>query len=88
MEQSIGRALFETSMRFLKAKLGTSIAVGYFSSGINDKENLLSDRFVSRGWFNLRAGQCETLDNPFNARYMFWWDVANGLNDRVMVVTR
>jgi uncharacterized membrane protein len=57
------------------------IAVGYFTSGVNDSGNVLSGPFASRGWWRVEPGQCQTLDNPFNARYMFWFAFANGLND-------
>ncbi len=57
------------------------VAVGYFSSGINDTKNQLTGPFVSRGWSVITPGQCQTFDNPFSARYMFWYAWAHGLND-------
>src|SRR5690348_6984232 len=56
------------------------VAVGYFSSGVSDTKNVLSGPFVSRGWWTVEPGQCQTFDNPFNARYMFWFAFAHGLN--------
>lgn len=50
------------------------VALGYYSSGVDDgaNHNLLTGPFVSRGWFSVRANQCQVFPNPFNARYMFW----------------
>jgi len=51
-------------------------AVGFFSPGVNkptDGADILTGPFVSHGWWNIEAGACHTFDNPFNARYMFWF---------------
>jgi uncharacterized membrane protein len=59
------------------------IAVGYHSSGVNDApgRNVLTGPFVSRGWWWVDPGTCETIDNPFKARYMFWFAISKGYND-------
>lgn len=67
------------------------VAVGYFSSGVSDTANTLSGPFVSRGWWPVQPGECQTFPNPFNARYMFWYafdtDIASlRLNDNDLVV--
>ena len=59
-----------------------NIAIGYYSSGINDPGNVLTGPFVSRGWWTIESGQCRAFDNPFGARYMFWFGYqVSGLND-------
>jgi uncharacterized membrane protein len=50
-----------------------AVAVGYYSSGVNDTQNELTGPFVSRGWWTVNGGQCQSLANPFDARYMFWF---------------
>lgn len=57
------------------------VAVGYFSSGVNDTKNVLTGPFVSRGWWPIQPGECQTFDNPFGARYMFWFAFSIGFND-------
>jgi hypothetical protein len=58
-----------------------SVAVGYYSPGVGEQKDILTGPFVSRGWFGIAAGTCRTLENPFNARYMFWYAFGHGLND-------
>jgi hypothetical protein len=50
-------------------------AVGYYSPGVNDPpdHSVLSGPFVSRGWFLAKENTCVTIDNPFGARYIFYW---------------
>jgi uncharacterized membrane protein len=50
------------------------VALGYHSSGVDDgpNHNILTGPFVSRGWFSVKANQCQVFPNPFDARYMFW----------------
>jgi len=50
------------------------VALGYYSSGVDDgvNHNVLTGPFVSRGWFSVKANQCQVFPNPFSARYMFW----------------
>jgi uncharacterized membrane protein len=52
-----------------------NVAVGYHSSGPNDTPNstILTGPFVSIGWWSIAAGACHNFDNPFSARYMFWY---------------
>lgn len=50
-----------------------SVAVGYYSRGLRDTADTLTGPFVSRGWWTIKPRQCIVADNPFNARYMFWW---------------
>jgi uncharacterized membrane protein len=60
-----------------------TVAAGYHSSGVNDTagSNILTGPFVSHGWVVIAPGKCETRENPFNARYMFWWAINHaGLN--------
>src|SRR5689334_11657991 len=55
------------------------VAYGYYSSGVNDSNNVLTGPLVSRGWWYVEPGQCQTFDNPFNARYMYWFAWAHGI---------
>lgn len=57
------------------------VAYGYYSSGVHDTDNMLTGPLVSRGWWYVEPGQCQTFDNPFNARYMYWFAWAHGIND-------
>ena len=57
------------------------VAYGYYSSGVHDTDNELTGPFVSRGWWYIEPGQCQTFDNPFSARYMYWFAFAHGIND-------
>jgi uncharacterized membrane protein len=61
-----------------------AVAVGYKSPGVNDPadHSLLTGPYVSRGWFQIAAGTCQSLDNPFGARYMFWYAWSKGYNDK------
>ena len=58
------------------------LRVGYHSPGVNDSANVLTGPFVSRGWWLVAAGACQTFDNPFAARYMFWFATGKGYNDK------
>ncbi len=55
------------------AKVG--LAVGYHSPGVNDPadHSVLTGPFISRGWYGIEPGACTTIENPFGARYMFWF---------------
>lgn len=50
-------------------------AIGYHSPGVNDPadHSLLTGPFVTRGWLRIEPGACHTFENPFNARYMYWY---------------
>jgi hypothetical protein len=52
-----------------------NVAVGYHSSGPNDAPNssMLTGPFVSIGWWSVAPGACRSFNNPFSARYMFWF---------------
>jgi len=52
-----------------------AVAYGYHSPGTNDPadHSLLTGPFVSQGWRTVEPGACATFDNPFGARYMFWF---------------
>jgi uncharacterized membrane protein len=52
-----------------------SIAIGYHSPGVNDPKDhsLLTGPFVTRGWLKIDTGACHTFQNPFGARYMYWY---------------
>jgi len=52
-----------------------AVAAGYYSQGVRDTRNMLTGPFVSRGWWFVEAGQCQSFANPFDARYMFWFPV-------------
>jgi uncharacterized membrane protein len=58
-----------------KSSADVALAVGYHSPGVSDPadHSLLTGPFVSRGWWAVGSGACVTADNPFNARYMFWF---------------
>ena len=58
-----------------KVNFDLSVAYGYHSPGVNDPadHSLLTGPFVSRGWRTVPVGQCVTIENPFNARYMYWY---------------
>jgi uncharacterized membrane protein len=51
------------------------IVHGYHTTGVNDTpgSNVLTGPFVSKGFQIIEPGKCATFDNPFNARYMFFW---------------
>jgi uncharacterized membrane protein len=57
---------------------GLTVAIGYHSSGVNDTagSNILTGPFVSRGFWTVNPGKCQQFDNPFNARYMFWFGIS------------
>ena len=59
------------------------VVVGYHSTGVNDPpdHSVLTGPFVTDGWTKVDPGQCQTIRNPFNARYMFWWGYGIGYND-------
>jgi uncharacterized membrane protein len=59
-----------------KTAVLVGVAVGYHSPGVNDPpdHSILTGPFVSRGWWAVEPGKCQTIENPFNARYMFWSD--------------
>lgn len=61
-----------------------NVAVGYHSPGVNDPadHSVLTGLFVSKGWYQIAAGACQSLDNPFGARYMFWYAFSKGYNDK------
>lgn len=51
------------------------LAFGYYSPGVHDPadHSLLTGPFVSQGWRSVEPGECATLENPFGARYMYWF---------------
>jgi hypothetical protein len=52
------------------------VAYGYYSTGVKDaaNSNTLTGPFVSRGFLAIDpGGKCETIENTFHARYVFWW---------------
>jgi hypothetical protein len=58
-----------------RSPLAITITIGYHSSGVNDTagSNVLTGPFVSRGFAVIAPGKCSSYENPFSARYMFWW---------------
>jgi|SRR5580658_3601923 uncharacterized membrane protein len=58
-----------------RSSVPVNVAVGYHSSGPNDAPNstVLTGPFVSIGWWAIAPGACHSFDNPFSARYMFWY---------------
>jgi len=65
-----------------------NVAFGYHSPGVNDPadHSRLTGLFVSRGWWVIKPGECKTLENPFDARYMFWFAATAGTNDDASTV--
>lgn len=41
---------------------------------------MLTGPFVTQGWWHVSGGQCQSFANPFDARYMFWFPVAQTRN--------
>lgn len=64
------------------------VAYGYFTPGANDPadHSVLTGPFVSLGWRTLSPGQCGTFENPFNARYVFWYGVSRNYNTDVFTL--
>lgn len=58
-----------------KTSLALGTAIGYHTPGVSDPadHSLLTGPFVTRGWASIAPGTCHSFDNPFNARYMFWF---------------
>jgi uncharacterized membrane protein len=64
-----------------------TVAAGYHSPGANDTSDsrVLTGPFVSHGWLVVAPGKCTTEENPFNARFMFWFGVNHiGLNTGIL----
>jgi uncharacterized membrane protein len=59
------------------------VAVGYHSPDPSDPADhaLLTGPYSSKGWYQILAGTCQTIDNPFEARYMFWFAWSKGFHD-------
>jgi hypothetical protein len=66
-----------------RTSVQVGVAVGYYSSGTNTdaSPNVLTGPFVSHGWWLVAPGSCDPIENPFKARYMFWFGISKGLND-------
>lgn len=64
-----------------------AVAWGYHSEGVNDgpNHNILTGPFVSTGWRTISPNQCQSLSNPFDARYMFWFAMAPRAADRHLI---
>jgi uncharacterized membrane protein len=67
------------------------LADGYHSPGVNDPKDgsVLTGPFVSEGWHEFAPGECQSITNPFGARYMFWFAVSwskGGLNTDLATV--
>jgi uncharacterized membrane protein len=60
-----------------------NVAVGYYSPGVKDPpdHSILTGPLVSRGYWTVKPAQCQTFENPFGARYMFWFGWSNGFNE-------
>ena len=90
MRPTMAHAYSSAPMTFCnKTNTQVGIAIGYHSPGISDPadHSVLTGPFVSRGWWTIAGGQCQTIDNPFGARYMFWFGMAvGGLNSDPSVV--
>ena len=63
------------------------VALGYFSPGVHDPSdhNVLTGPFVSRGWSEIGPGECKSFENPFAARYMFWYGYGKDFNESEMM---
>ena len=59
------------------------VAVGYHRPDAADPgdHSLLTGPYVSKGWYQIPAGTCQTIDNPVDARYMFWFGWSTGVHD-------
>ncbi len=59
-----------------------TVAVGYHRPDAADPDDhsLLTGPYVSKGWYQVVAGTCQTIDNPFDARYMFWFAWSKGFH--------
>ena len=69
----------------MSAKL--DVATGYYSPGVHDPSDhsALTGPFVSRGWSEIASGNCKSFENPFSARYMFWFAYGKDLNENEMM---
>jgi uncharacterized membrane protein len=58
-----------------KSVLAASVAYGYYSPGVSDPadHSVLTGPFVSLGWWAVEPGACQTLTDPFDGRYIFWF---------------
>ena len=63
-----------------------NIAIGYPTLGVDDgpNHNLLTGPFVTKGWGTIAPGACHTLENPFKARYMYWFGFSTKFNSTEM----
>ena len=55
-----------------------AIAYAYHSPGVNDPsdKSILTGPFVSQGWRQVAPQTCTTVSNPFEARYIFWFQMS------------
>jgi uncharacterized membrane protein len=69
-----------------KTDVPLNTAIGYHTPGTNDgpDHNLLTGPFVTKGWEAIAPGACHTFENPFNARYMFWFGTSTKFNSDEM----
>jgi uncharacterized membrane protein len=58
-----------------QSSVALKTAIGYHSPGVDDPadHSRLTGPFVTRGWWQIEPGACHTFQNPFNARYMYWF---------------
>ena len=65
-----------------KTDVPLNIAAGYPTLGVDDgpNHNLLTGPFVTKGWGTVAPGACSTVENPFNARYMWWFGTSTKFN--------
>jgi uncharacterized membrane protein len=65
-----------------------TVAIGYHTPGVNDPadHSVLTGPFVTQGWWKLQPGACQTFENRFNARYMFWYGFSTQFNNTMFMV--
>jgi len=71
-----------------KSPVTLNVAIGYHSPGVDDPadHSVLTGPFVTRGWRAIEAGACYTFQNPFDARYMFWFGWSTQYNNNAIAV--
>jgi uncharacterized membrane protein len=71
-----------------QSPVALNVAIGYHSPGVDDPadHSVLTGPFVTRGWGTIDAGACHTYENPFEARYMFWFGFSTQYNNNAIAV--
>ena len=71
-----------------KSPVTLHVAFGYHSPGVDDPadHSVLTGPFVTRGWGTVEPDTCHTYENPFSARYMFWFGFSTQYNNNAIAV--